>query len=133
MTNEPRWHPDLLRRFVATPYVFTQGDGPSQICVESNDLEIALSVRHSVVVKRSGAKAGGLLCRLIRDMAGPEDGSEMLILSDGPLRTLHFGRGTILIRDSDRSELLGFISANVNAQTLVSSLIPALLSHGPQE
>jgi hypothetical protein len=128
MTNEPRWHPDLLRRFVATPYVFNKSSGSGRIRVESNDLEIALGVRHSSIIQRAGATAGGLLCRLIRDIAPPLDGSEMLILSDGPLRTLHFGRGTILIHDRERSELLGFVSPNIKIQELVSSLIPTLLS-----
>jgi|SRR5271154_4856082 len=127
MTNEPRWHPDLLRRFVATPYVFCKFDGPSRLCVESNDLEIALSVRQSRVVERQGRQAGGLLCKLIRDMTAPLDGSELSIVSDGPLRILQMGRGTILIYDRERSELLGFVSRNVQIPELVSSLIPALL------
>ena len=127
MTSEARWHPDLLRRFVATPYVFRKGKAPGQICIESNDLEIALSVRHSGVVQQAGVQAGGLLCRLIRDMTGPLSGSGMSILSCGPLRTLHFGIGTILIHDRERSELLGFISSDVKTQELVSSLIPTLL------
>lgn len=133
MTNEARRHPDLLRRFVATPYVFNTGNGSDQICVKSNDLEIALRLRNSGIVHPASEKMGGLLCTLIRDMAGPVDGSEILILSDGPLQTLHFGRGTVLIHDRERSELLGFISPNVKAQELISSLIPALLGGGPQE
>ncbi len=126
MTSEPRWHPDLLRRFVATPYVFQQCDGSSRIWVESNDLEVALCVRRPGDVQRQGDRAGGLLCRLIRDTAGLEDGKEILIISDGPLRVLHMGRGTILVHDQERSELLGFISRDLKAHELVSSLIPAL-------
>jgi hypothetical protein len=124
MTNEPRWHPDLLRRFVATPYIFSKYDGANRICVESNDLEITLSVRRSGIVQ---CQAGGLLCRLIRDMSGPVDGSKISIIFSGALRILQQGRGTILIYDHERSELLGFISRNVKAHELVSSLIPALL------
>jgi hypothetical protein len=129
MTNEPRWHPDLLRRFVATPYTFSKYDGANQICVESNDLEIALSVRRSGIVERQGRRAGGLRCKLIRDMTGPVDISEISIISDGTLQILCLGRGTILIHDPERSELLGFIAPNVKAKELVSSLIPALLSY----
>jgi hypothetical protein len=127
MTTEPRWHPDLLRRFVATPYVFIKSDGSSRISVESNDLEIALSVRQSRIVQHQGNGAGGLLCKLIRDMAGPVGGSEISIVSNGALRVLQLGRGTILIHDRARSELLGFISRDVKVQELVSSLIPTVL------
>lgn len=129
MTNESRWHPDLLRRFVATPYTFSKYDGANQICVESNDLEIALSLRRSGVVEYQGRQAGGLRCKLIRDMTGPVDISEISIISDGTLQVLCLGRGTILIHDPERSELLGFIAPNVKAKELVSSLIPALLNH----
>lgn len=127
MTHLPRQHPDLLRRFVATPYVFIKLNGADQIAIESNDLEIALNVRNSGAVQRQANRAGGLFCRLIRDVAGPVDGSETSIISDGVLRILLLGRGTILIHDHEKSELLGFVSRNVSAQDLASSLIPAVL------
>lgn len=126
MTDDQCWHPDLLRRFVPTPYVFGRYHGPNRFLVESNDLEIALNVRHSLISHRQANRNGGLICKLIRDTAGPVDGSEMTIVSNGPLRVLYLGTGTILIHDHERSELLGFIARNVKAQELVSSLIPAL-------
>jgi hypothetical protein len=128
MTDEPRWHPDLLRRFVPTPYVFSDCDGPNRTLVQSNDLEIALRVRRFVVVHREGTRTGGLFCKFIRDMSSPADGSEITIVSDGVLRVLYLGRATILIHDRERSELLGFIASDVQVQELVSSLIPALLN-----
>ncbi len=127
MRDEPCWHPDLLRRFVPTPYVFSKCDGPNRLVVESNDLEIALSVRQAGIVHRQGKRGGELVCKLIRDMAGPVDGSEITIASHGALRVLYLGRGTILIHDHERSEFLGFIARNVTVQELVSSLTPALL------
>ena len=133
MTSEPRWHPDLLRRFVATPYVFSSGDDLDPLRVESNDLEIALGVRNSDIIHRKEGRTGGLLCRLIRDMAGPVDGSEISMLSDGPLRILQQGRGTVLIHDRERAELLGFVSRRVPVEELVSSLIPRLLGAQPEE
>jgi hypothetical protein len=127
MITEPLRHPDLLRRFVATPYVFINSNGPCRICVESNDLEIALSVRRSGIFQYQRNGTGRLLCKLIRDITVPVDGSEISIVSDGMLRVLQLGRGTVLIHDTERSELLGFISRNVKARELVSSLIPTLL------
>jgi hypothetical protein len=128
MTDEPWWHPDLLRRFVPTPYLFSKSDGPNRFVVESNDLEIALGVRHSDIVNYEGNRAGGLLCKFIRDQTGPIDGSEITIVSDGVLRVLYMGRGTILIHDRVRSELLGFVARGVQVGELVSLLIPALLN-----
>jgi hypothetical protein len=60
-------------------------------------------------------------------MTGPMEDSEITIVSDGILRVLSMGRGTILIHDRERSELLGFIARQVSIQELVSSLIPAIL------
>jgi hypothetical protein len=133
MTEEPCWHPDLLRRFVPTPYVFSKSDGTNCLFVESNDLEIALRVRHADVFHRQSNRSGGLLCKLIRDLASPVDGSERTIVSDGSLRVLYLGRGTILIHDHERSELFGFIARNVTVHELVSSLIPALLDAQSQQ
>jgi hypothetical protein len=127
MTDDQCWHPDLLRRFVPTPFVFNRWDGPNRLFVASNDLEIALSVCQAGIFHRQSKRAGGLLCKLIRDLAGPVDGSDITTLSDAALRVLYLGRGTILIHDHERSELLGFIARNVTVQELVSSLIPALL------
>ena len=128
MTNEPQCHPDLLRRFVATPYHFSKADGPNRLCVESNDLEIALSIRRSNIFWRQMIQGDGLACKLIRDMAGPVDSSNISIISFETLRILHLGTGTILIYDVERSELLGFVTRNVKVQELVDSLIPRLLN-----
>lgn len=132
MTSDARWHPDLLRRFVATPYIFCVGDNFQLVRVESNDLEIALGVRNSDIVQREKSR-GGLLCRLIRDMASPVDGSEISIIADGPLRILQRGRGTVLIHDRERAELLGFVSRGVQVQELVLSLIPRILGAQSEE
>ena len=130
MTSEPCRRPDLLRRFVPTPYVFSKCVGSNQICVESNDLEIALGIRRSGIVQREGNRTGGLLCKVIREGTSHADDSEISIVSDGRLRVLYLGTGTILIHDHERSEILGFISRNVKVQELVSSLIPELLDPG---
>jgi hypothetical protein len=127
MKAETAWHPDLLRRFVATPYVFNSRIGREQLCIQSNDLEIALSIRRSCIAQRFKGGSGVLAWKLIRDTAAPKDGASILTISDGILRTLLLGTGTILIYDRERAEVLGFISAAVKTQQLSSSLIPSLL------
>jgi hypothetical protein len=126
MTSEISRHPDLLRRFIATPYVFAGRDDLRFLHVESNDLELALRVRSSGIIHREGKRAGGLFCKIVRDVAGPVDGSDISILSSGPLQVLYRGRGTIMIHDRERLELLGFLSPDVSTNELVSSLFPAL-------
>jgi hypothetical protein len=127
MMEERCWHPDLLRRFAPTPFVFGTRDSPNRSLVESNDLEIALSVSRSKFFRRQNNQSGGMLCKLIRDMSAQGDGSEIILISDGMLRVLFLGRTTILIHDRERSELLGFVARDLPVRQLVSSLIPALL------
>ena len=112
MTEETHWHPDLLRRFVPTPYVFSNCNGPNGIVVESNDLGIALGVRRAGLVSDRDSRRG-LFCKLIRDMTARVDGSEITIVSDGALRVLYLGVGTILIHDHEKSQLFGFVARNV--------------------
>lgn len=133
MTHGVSRQPDLLRRFVAMPFVFGGRDGSSRICIESNELEIALTIRGSAVVQREGRRTGGLSCKVIRDMSAPVEGSEISILSDGSLRVLRQGRGTIVIHDRERSELLGFLASNVTVSELVSSLLPLLFETETEE
>jgi hypothetical protein len=127
MTAEKCWHPDLLRRFVATPYVFSIGSGNKQLCIQSNDLGMALSVRRSCMTHRFKGGSDVLAWKLIRDSVAPEDDAQILTISDGVLRTLHLGTGTVLIYDRERAEVLGFILSTVKTNQLVSSLIPLLL------
>jgi hypothetical protein len=126
MTNGTIRHPDHLRRFIATPYVFDARDG-SRICIESNELEIALGIRKSAAIQFEGRRTGSLSCKIVRDLAAPVDGSEISIISDGALRVLHQGRGTIVIHDRERSEVLGFLASNTTVHELVSSLLPILI------
>jgi hypothetical protein len=128
MNYERTWHPDLLRRFVATPYVLRGGEGGSRVRIESNDLEIALSVRNAEVIRLEGQKNRGLLCKVIREAAGSADGAEIFVISYGALRVLHQGR-TILVHDRESAEVLGFVSSDVKARKLVSLLLPALFAH----
>lgn len=128
MTSEVAWHPDLLRRFVATPFVFCTDKEANRICIQSNDLEIALSVRRSCLAGRLSDSFSVLSWKLIRDASSPVESAKILTITDDPLRILYFGKGTILTHDRERAEVFGFISTQVKAEQLISSLLPVLLN-----
>ena len=119
--------PDLLRRFVATPYVFADGVGPSRYSVRSNDLEIALAVRRYWSNRRDKNLPAVISWQLIRDVLAPNATTEITLLSAGELRTLMVGTEAILSYDVQRSEFLGFVSSTITIKHLVSELIPTLL------
>jgi hypothetical protein len=119
--------PDLLRRFVATPYVFTNDDGPERLSVRSNDLEIAITIRRHWLNPSRGNRPSVVSWKILRDIEIPNNSTEVSILYDKNLRTLIVGTGAILSYDIQRSEILGFISAKTTVKQLASSLIPMLL------
>src|SRR5271154_1893949 len=128
MKAETCWHPDLLRRFVATPFVFCSSDGANQSCIQSNDLEIALRTRRFLITQRPPDSFKVLSWKLIRDVLAPAEDARISTITDGSLRTLYFGTGTVLTHDREGAEVFGFISAEVKAEQLISSLLPALVN-----
>jgi hypothetical protein len=119
--------PDLLRRFVATPYVFADSVGPSRYSVRSNELGIALAVRRSWSARRAENLPAVVSWHLIRDAFEANSLTEITLISAGELRTLIVGTETTLFYDAQRSECLGFVSSRITVKRLVSELIPTLL------
>jgi hypothetical protein len=121
--------PDLLRRFVATPYVLTHGVGSNRRSIRSNDLEIALAVRRYWSNQRRENNRPIGSWQLIRDVLPSTDSSEISFLFAQELRTLMVGTETILFYDVLRSELLGFLSSTMKVQNLILQLLPKLLEN----
>jgi hypothetical protein len=119
--------PDLLRRFVATPYVFMNSVGPNQCYVRSNDLEIALAVRGYWGNQKYEKQSAVTSWQLIRDALATDKTTKISLLFTRELRTLMVGTETILFYDIQRSELMGFVSSMTTTKYLVSELIPRLL------
>jgi hypothetical protein len=128
MTQKTTFPPDLLRRFAPAPYVFSIVHDHQRVWIEANDLEVALAIRRSCMLQSKESRTRVLFWKLIRDSASPRGGSEILIFVNGPHRALHLGVGTIIIYDTERSELLGFIAHDIDSEQLVTALIPLLTS-----
>ncbi len=118
--------PDLLRRFVETPYAVGFGSGDATVRIESNEFAIVNNM-HSTMVSQGGFETEILNWRLIRDEEAPCDGKDLTILTAGAVTTLLAGTGTIIAIDHERREVLGFIAANVSAEEFVTSLLPVIL------
>jgi hypothetical protein len=116
MTQKLNAHPDLLRRFVPIPHGFDATDGIWRSRIESNDLELALRTRRFCVQRSSAAQLVVVLWKLLRDVEAPIGLQNMLIVNDGPLRTLHLGRGTVPVYDREKLELLGLLTRDVSAE-----------------
>jgi len=127
MTGRDTNQLDLMQRFLPAPYRFAMASGEEMVRIESNDLDIALSVR------KFCANAGDRpICRvaewtIMRDTKAPCTTDEQLLLVDEGLRTLFIGDDTVLIFDGVLRRVFGFIGAR-NTSDLVASLLPILLA-----
>jgi hypothetical protein len=130
MTGKPSPPPDLILRFTPTPYVFECDAGGGLIRIESDDLQIALSLRHSYSLLETDNGEPVVLWRLIRDRCAPRYGVELSVFSSGEIRTLLHGSGTILIADMEKREVFGFVGAGLALSQLAGRLLPALMNSG---
>ena len=116
----------MFRRFVAAPYKLIVPHSQNDMCIRSNDLEIALA-RRRYLSDREKNNAYVRNWKVIRGSTSPVDSKGIFFFENGSLRTLHAGEGTIPAYDRDSQEVLGFPVPDVKAEQLVASLLPALI------
>jgi hypothetical protein len=126
MRSEKSTLPDLLRRFTPTPYVFLVAGVSQSTYIRSNDLDMALKMRQLCLLLERKNQIIPLEWKVIRDVTHDASSANTFSLHHGPLKTIHHGVGTVLAYDEETGELIGFVSANMDSNRLVNSLIPAL-------
>jgi hypothetical protein len=115
--------PDLLRRFVATPYQCHVQRGGVDLEVHTNDPVLVSELSRSTGPEPLDPLRVSLFAKIVRDDDAPRDQSEIMTLSSWPLVSVLMGTGTILCLDCERRELLGFIASHVSASDVVSVLL----------
>jgi hypothetical protein len=120
--------PDLMLRFTPTPYVFELGAGRDLIRIETDDLQVALSLRCACKVWGVENVKPIVFFRLVRDRRAPQYGEELSVFSSGRLKTLLHATGTLLVADIERREVFGLIGAGLSLAQLTEKLLP-LLAH----
>jgi hypothetical protein len=103
--------PDPLLRRVALPYRFCVRQGASEFRIESNDLTIALFIRQFML--ESPQYEMVRRWRLIRDTDGPANDGSYTAMKNRQLTMIVTGRGTVLVFDRERGEVIGFIGADI--------------------
>jgi hypothetical protein len=117
--------PDLLRRFVPTPYRLHTAIRNTMLELQTNDLEIISALQQAARTPNADC-AGPLLMKVIRDHDVTSDGNEPLALTAWPVATLMVGTNTVLALDRERREVLGFLAASISANRFVEELLPLL-------
>ena len=126
MTRKPSPPPDLVRRFTPTPYVFEIDTGSDLIRIESDDLQIALSLRHACRVQSVDYGRPIIFWRFVRERCALRSGTEFSLFSSGKLKTLLHSTGTLLVEDMERREIFGFIGVGLPLTQLRVKLLPLL-------
>jgi hypothetical protein len=119
--------PDLLRRFVPTPHQLNLVLMGVPLFLQTNDL-VLLEQMQGVSHASASADDPAVLLKIIRDYDVVTDTLETTLLSAGPLVTIIAGRHSIIVLDCERREVLGFLSASVDAGMFINELLPLLLA-----
>lgn len=123
MTDSNTQTPDLLRRFVATPFSATIFFDGSEIALQTNDMNLMSTAK---AAGQANVQAIGRTIRmtLVRDEDAPGHEADVTVISAGPLRTVFAGTGTTLTVDAERGEVFAFLARSISADRFVRELLP---------
>jgi hypothetical protein len=122
-------HPDLLLRFVPTPYTCTLLHAHSETRVESNSQDLIAALREYPAPHTPLQAVAHL--KIIVDDTVAADGDALTHVDSVHLHTLLRGTTTILIYDRESLELLAFLSPQISCTELLNRLLPATISGEP--
>jgi hypothetical protein len=114
--------PDLLRRFVPTPFKAICRIGEVPVVVQTNDTTLLPTFS----LEGNFVKPGEELFewKLVRDADVREQLDQPVILNCGALEVVQMGPACLLAQDRERRELLGFVGACVDGNTYQEYLVP---------
>jgi hypothetical protein len=127
MTHRDTNQLDLMQRFLPAPYRFAIAGAEEMVLIESNDLDIALSVRRFCLNAEVPGIGKVAEWTIMRDHKAPCTAEEQVLLADETLRTLFAGDDTVLIFDRALRKVFGFVGAR-NTSDLVADLLPILFA-----
>lgn len=119
--------PDLLKRFVPTPYTATVVVNDTSISLETNSALIVAAVERLRVRDGLGTYKRSLAATVILDQDAPDTQSSAVLISAWPLVTLVIGTGTIVAFDCERQQLLAFLAPCISPEQFATELLPSVL------
>ena len=117
---------DLMQRFLPAPYRFCVGGAEGAVHIESNDLELALSIR--TLCLNPGQPGIDMVAEwtIMRDYKAPCTENTLTLLADETLRTLFAGDDSVLMLDVPRRRIFGFVGSMSGND--VTNLLPLLFA-----
>lgn len=115
--------PDLLQRFVPTPFA-------TAIIVKGAGVTLHSNVDFAGVTRQAGSSEyplETLTATVVCDLEAPQADAEVTLIRSWPVATVLVGAGTILALDCERAEILGFLAPSVSAARFVNDLLPMVI------
>lgn len=115
--------PDLLRRFVPTPY---------QKCLQRDDLRLLVKTNDERLLQAAGGTGSDGEGRhaewtMVADAEMPPELGDALVVH-GPMTTyLSFGQACYVAVDHENEEITGFVSAGISDDAWLGVILPAVL------
>jgi hypothetical protein len=122
MTETTSGVPDLLQRFVPTPFSASFTIDDADVTLHSN---ADLAANHQATTSHGASDK--ITGTIVHDPEAPNDGSDIIVIKAWPVATVLVGTGTVLALDCERSEIVGFLSPAVSSVRLVNELLPMMV------
>lgn len=117
--------PDLLKRFVATPYkLIAQG-----FVLETNDIELLEAFDLRDQLDAFAAIARDFNIRVVRDSAAPTEREETRTVCGESVCAVLVGMGTIIMVDREQRRVLSFVAPNISRMDIVQTYLPMAIMH----
>lgn len=117
--------PDLLKRFVPTPFRTELQIGRTRVVVKTNDPGIPLLLRDFKTRSRI-RPVRQFRWKLVRDDSVQVSASQAVLLRHGPLAVLSMGPACLIGADYENNELFAFLGAFASGDVFSTSILPLL-------
>ena len=117
--------PDLLKRFVPTPFRAELQMGSTRVTVKTNDPAIPALLRGFKTRSRV-RPLRRFLWKIVRDDDVRASASQPMLLRNGPVVVLSMGPACLIGVDYDKNELFAFLGSFAGGDTFTASILPLL-------
>ncbi len=117
--------PDLLKRFVRTPYKLIA----KSATVETNDLDLLEQFEIGNGSVRLADIAPNFSVRAIRDAAAPTGSERIEMFCEEAICVLLVGEGTVIMVDREERRVFAFLASDISNERFAHVLLPLAVTH----
>lgn len=120
--------PDLLKRFVRTPYkLIAKG-----AIVETNDLDLLEQFEIGIGSAKLATVAPNFRIRVVRDPEAPTGSRQVHNYSSEAMCVLQVGEGTVIMVDLEERRVFAFLASDISNEQFAHLYLPLAVSQARQ-